>query len=368
MSNIFPQRSERIDWQLVAEVEPMVVVMGALEECEKLQGVLPGIAFCHLETEFGKELLESTRGLGKLFRLAQLIIQYLVHCQDQLSSTINKQEGREKDLLNEIERVGEQNDALLSEVKVLRKEAKKRRKMLAAQQECLYKGTDPKEFQKCIFCTKTFVNQSFLLSHINRRHKEEMIGRNLTKVQLNSFLNVSTSDTHMMAEFENLEYPRKQETQEDLKEVIQDLKIHLNKAKTDELSGLLTLVKQQQDQISQLQNLSNKQVIEINPTVDKHEEGKLKSQELFWQAQVKSLEEKLLAESKKSRAEIENLKEAFEEEKRKQKKIKRKDKRRARREKQLAKQELKKENGMEMNDSNNYLKTELVESLNPKIS
>ena len=81
MSNIFPQRSERIDWQLVAEVEPMVVVMGALEECEKLQGVLPGIAFCNLETEFGKELLESTRGLGKLFRLAQLIIQYLVHCQ-----------------------------------------------------------------------------------------------------------------------------------------------------------------------------------------------------------------------------------------------------------------------------------------------
>ena len=238
--------------------------------------------------------------------------------------------------------------------------------MLAAQQECLYKGTDPKEFQKCIFCTKTFVNQSFLLSHINRRHKEEMIGRNLTKVQLNSFLNVSTSDTHMMAEFENLEYPRKQETQEDLKEVIQDLKIHLNKAKTDELSGLLTLVKQQQDQISQLQNLSNKQVIEINPTVDKHEEGKLKSQELFWQAQVKSLEEKLLAESKKSRAEIENLKEAFEEEKRKQKKIKRKDKRRARREKQLAKQESKKENGIEINNSNDYIKTEMVESSKPQ--
>ena len=81
MSNIFQQRSERIDWQLVAEVEPMVVIMGAVEECEKLQGILPGIAFCNLETEFGKEILESTRGLGKLFRLAQLIIQYLVHCQ-----------------------------------------------------------------------------------------------------------------------------------------------------------------------------------------------------------------------------------------------------------------------------------------------
>ena len=88
MSNIFPQRSERIDWQLEAEVEPMVVVMGTLEECEKLQGVLPGIAFCNLESEFGKEVLESTRGLGKLFRLAQLIIQYLVHCQVRVADIL----------------------------------------------------------------------------------------------------------------------------------------------------------------------------------------------------------------------------------------------------------------------------------------
>ena len=85
MSNTFPQHSERLDWQLVAEVEPGVVVMGGVEECEKLQGVLPGIAFCSLEAEFGKEMLESTRGLAKIFRLAQLIIQYLVHCQVRLS-------------------------------------------------------------------------------------------------------------------------------------------------------------------------------------------------------------------------------------------------------------------------------------------
>ena len=81
MSNIYPQRIERLDWQLIAEIEPVVVVMGAPEESEKLQGILSGIAFCNLDAEFGKELLESTRGLAKLFRLAQLIIQYLVYCQ-----------------------------------------------------------------------------------------------------------------------------------------------------------------------------------------------------------------------------------------------------------------------------------------------
>ena len=81
MSNIFSQRNECLDWQLVAEVEPMVVVMGGEVECEKLLRLLPGIAFCSLEVEFGKEILGSTNGLTKIVRLAQLIIQYLVHCQ-----------------------------------------------------------------------------------------------------------------------------------------------------------------------------------------------------------------------------------------------------------------------------------------------
>ena len=72
--------------------------------------------------------------------------------------------------------------------------------------------------------------------------------------------------------------------------------------------------------------MSGKQIIAINRTVDKQDQGKLKAQELFWQAQVKSLEEKLFVESKKPRKEIECLKEAFKDEKRKQKKLKEKTK------------------------------------------
>lgn len=48
---------------------------------EKLQEVLGGLAFCSLEQEFGREMLEGTRGLAKIFRLSQLVIQYLMYCQ-----------------------------------------------------------------------------------------------------------------------------------------------------------------------------------------------------------------------------------------------------------------------------------------------
>ena len=95
---MFPARQERLDWQLIAELEPLVLVGGCPEEIgnyhhrytyyysslsvtEKLQDVLAGLAFCSLEQEFGREMLEGTRGLAKIFRLSQLVIQYLIYCQ-----------------------------------------------------------------------------------------------------------------------------------------------------------------------------------------------------------------------------------------------------------------------------------------------
>ena len=95
---MFPARQEKLDWQLIAELEPVVLVGGSPEEIgnyqqtsnlpspipiftEKLQDVLVGLAFCNLEHEFGREMLEGTRGLAKIFRLSQLVIQYLIYCQ-----------------------------------------------------------------------------------------------------------------------------------------------------------------------------------------------------------------------------------------------------------------------------------------------
>ena len=76
----FPARQERLDWQLVAEVEVSSLLAGELGQVARLQEVLAGVAFCSVEQEF-PGMVEGARGLAKVFRLAQLIIQYLVHCQ-----------------------------------------------------------------------------------------------------------------------------------------------------------------------------------------------------------------------------------------------------------------------------------------------
>ena len=81
-----------------------------------LQNVLPGIAFCCLDDEFNEQKLvpnngaESNsviqkgdslpHGFAKLFRLAQLIIQYLLHSQKKLTEAIkilqNNNSGHQK--------------------------------------------------------------------------------------------------------------------------------------------------------------------------------------------------------------------------------------------------------------------------------
>ena len=60
----------------------------------------------------------------------------------------------------------------------------------------MFNGTDPREFQKCVFCPKTFVNESFLLSHISRRHEEEMLGMNMSKLQFRQESNIPLAQPH----------------------------------------------------------------------------------------------------------------------------------------------------------------------------
>ena len=69
-----------------------------------LQNVLPGIAFCCLDDEFNEQKSNSKNGnennaglqdeknlppgFSKLFRISQLIIQYLLHSQKKLTEAI----------------------------------------------------------------------------------------------------------------------------------------------------------------------------------------------------------------------------------------------------------------------------------------
>ena len=85
MSLVFPARQERLDWQLVAEVDLASLLAGDTSQVVKilnilnittkstilqvarLQAVLAGIAFCVPENEFG-DALASAHGLAKVWK------------------------------------------------------------------------------------------------------------------------------------------------------------------------------------------------------------------------------------------------------------------------------------------------------------
>ena len=59
---------------------------------------------------------------------------------------------------------------LIEKVKFLEKEIEKYKRIIVMQQDCLFNNSKIETFQKCFHCDKVFVNESFLRSHIRRKH------------------------------------------------------------------------------------------------------------------------------------------------------------------------------------------------------
>ena len=59
---------------------------------------------------------------------------------------------------------------LSEKVKCLEKEIENYKRIIVMQQDCLFNNSKLETFQKCFRCDKVFVNESFLRSHIRRKH------------------------------------------------------------------------------------------------------------------------------------------------------------------------------------------------------
>ena len=73
------------------------------QECQALQEVLLGVAYCSLEEEFSDLPRPLPSGVVKLQQLSQLIIQYLIHCQKKLEGAVKALQ-RNNDALREVTR------------------------------------------------------------------------------------------------------------------------------------------------------------------------------------------------------------------------------------------------------------------------
>ncbi|XP_028989115.1 cilium assembly protein DZIP1 isoform X2 [Betta splendens] len=166
----FRPRRESVDWRRINAVDVDMVVSQL--DVDALQEHVSMVTFCSLDGERCQRCQSPVDpALVKLLRLAQLTVEWLLHCQEFLTLNLRGAEeqlaaaGRERGQLLAQQKQQEER------AKMLMAELKQRKKVIRTQQSML----TPRiiSSHKCLHCEKSFLNSSFLQNHMQRRHPDE---------------------------------------------------------------------------------------------------------------------------------------------------------------------------------------------------
>ncbi|NXW34168.1 DZIP1 protein, partial [Phaetusa simplex] len=165
----FRGRHEGPDWRRLNAVD--VGRVSREGDVGVLQEHLEHVTFCSAE----RERCPHCQGpadplLLKLLRLAQLCTEYLLHSQEYLSAQLGSLEEALRATQAQRDQLGKEVAQRSQEIKGLKEECRRRKKMISTQQMMLEARTS---YHQCQFCEKAFMNYSFLQSHMQRRHPEE---------------------------------------------------------------------------------------------------------------------------------------------------------------------------------------------------
>ncbi|XP_004603278.2 cilium assembly protein DZIP1L [Sorex araneus] len=165
----FQPRRETVDWRRISALDVDRVAREL--DVAALQENIAGVTFCNLEREACSRCGQPVDpALLKVLRLAQLTIEYLLHCQDCLSASVAQLEARLQASLGQQERGQQELGRQADELKGVREESRRRRKMIGTLQQLLL-HTGAHSYRTCHLCDKTFMNATFLRGHIQRRHQ-----------------------------------------------------------------------------------------------------------------------------------------------------------------------------------------------------
>ncbi|XP_069376950.1 cilium assembly protein DZIP1 isoform X2 [Paralichthys olivaceus] len=163
----FRPRREMVDWQRINAVD-INLVMSQLD-VDVLQDHISSVTFCSLDGERCQRCRSPVDpALLKLLQLAQLTVEWLLHCQEFLSLNLHAAEERLGAASREHKQLLEQQSKQEEKVKALDAELKLRKKDVRDLQSQLLISS-----QKCQICHKAFLTPKFLQSHMQRRHPEE---------------------------------------------------------------------------------------------------------------------------------------------------------------------------------------------------
>lgn len=132
----FRPRRESVDWRRINAVDVDLVVSQL--DLDALQEHIGSVTFCSLDGERCQRCHSPVDpALVKLLRLAQLTVEWLLHCQEFLAHNVRVAEERLAAAGREREQLLAQQKAQEEKAKALTAELKQRKKFIRAQQSML---------------------------------------------------------------------------------------------------------------------------------------------------------------------------------------------------------------------------------------
>ncbi|XP_042314444.1 zinc finger protein DZIP1L-like [Sceloporus undulatus] len=202
----FQLRKNTIDWRRFSAIDVERVAREL--DLATLQENINIVTFCNLDAEkcpYCQQPVDPV--LLKVLKMAQLIIEYLLHSQEYLSMNLTLQEEQHQAALEDLKHLKHDLDKQAEELKSVKEESRRRKKMIATQQLLLQAGAN--NYHKCQLCEKTFMNYSFLQAHMQRRHPEATAAEKEKKKHVEQMeneieeLKVKLKETHAQLEAES---------------------------------------------------------------------------------------------------------------------------------------------------------------------
>lgn len=157
-----------MDWRRIVAVDIEAVVSQI--DVDALQEHIAAVTFCSLDSERCPRCHSPLDpALVKLLRLAQLSVEWLLHCQEFLTLSLHAQEERLEARAKEREQLLARHKELEEKMKKVNGELKQRKKLIRDQQLMIAPGIS----HKCQHCEKSFLTELYLQKHLQRRHPDE---------------------------------------------------------------------------------------------------------------------------------------------------------------------------------------------------
>ncbi|KAM9274837.1 LOW QUALITY PROTEIN: cilium assembly protein DZIP1L [Cariama cristata] len=163
----FQPRQVSLDWHHFSTINVERVAWEV--DVTTLQEHITSITFCNLDEERSHCRQPADPILLKVLRMAQLSIEYLLHCQEHLRTSLAMHDQHLQAACTELACTQQQAADQMAQFRVA-KESKMWEKLNTGQQLVLQSG--PNINCKRHLCDKAFLNDSFLQAHMQCQHAE----------------------------------------------------------------------------------------------------------------------------------------------------------------------------------------------------